>query len=145
MINENDKALLAAKGITEEKLHQQLECFQKGFPFLRLHAAAGIGKGILQPSETDAEAYLKAWDAYTDDASHRIVKFVPASGAASRMFKNMFAFADADYDAPQTDFEKTFFEKIHSAAFFQDLNDACLRLHGKDIDALLAEGAYKPS
>ena len=144
MINENDKALLAAKGITEEKLHQQLECFQKGFPFLRLHAAAGIGKGILQPSETDAEAYLKAWDAYTDDASHRIVKFVPASGAASRMFKNMFAFADADYDAPQTDFEKTFFEKIHSAAFFQDLNDACLRLHGKDIDALLAEGAYKP-
>ncbi|MDD6554440.1 MAG: DUF4301 family protein, partial [Bacteroidales bacterium] len=93
MINENDKALLAAKGITEEKLHQQLECFQKGFPFLRLHAAAGIGKGILQPSETDTEAYLKAWDAYTDDASHRIVKFVPASGAASRMFKNMFAFA----------------------------------------------------
>ncbi|MGM9695081.1 MAG: DUF4301 family protein [Alloprevotella sp.] len=143
MINEKDKALLAAKGMTEEKLLQQLECFQKGFPFLRLHAAAGIGKGILQPSDADTEAYLKAWDAYTDDASHRIVKFVPASGAASRMFKNMFAFADADYDTPQTDFEKTFFEKIHSAAFFQDLNAACLRLHGKDIDALLAEGAYK--
>ena len=81
MINENDKALLAAKGITEEKLHQQLECFQKGFPFLRLHAAAGIGKGILQPSETDAEAYLKAWDAYTDDAAQAARKALELLGA----------------------------------------------------------------
>ena len=38
------------------------------------------------------------------------MKFVPASGAASRMFKNMFAFVDADYDVPTTDFEKKYFD-----------------------------------
>ena len=143
MITENDKLLLTRKGIKEEKLNKQLACFASGFPYLKLHAAASIGKGIMQPDAEAQAAYLKAWDAYTQEAGHRIVKFVPASGAASRMFKNMFAFADADYDVPTTDFEKAFFTNIHSAAFYGALNEACKRLHHKDIDALMAEGSFK--
>ena len=144
MINENDKALLRRKGISEEKLQQQLECFKKGFPYLKLHAAASIDNGILRPTPEEEAACLKAWQEYTADAAHRVVKFVPASGAASRMFKDMFAFADADYDTPQTDFEKHFFDHLHEAAFFEALDKACLHLYGKNIDSLLAEGAYKP-
>ena len=106
MITENDKALLLRKGISEEKLNEQLACFAKGFPFLKLSAAASVEKGILKPSETEENEYLKAWNDYTADAAHRVVKFVPASGAASRMFKDMFAFADAAYDVPTSDFEK---------------------------------------
>ena len=143
MITENDKALLDHKGISEEKLNSQLACFAKGFPYLKLAAAASVEKGILVPGPDEEKAYLAAWQAYTDNPAHRVVKFVPASGAASRMFKDMFAFADASYDVPTTDFEKKFFAELPHAAFFSDLNAACQRLHGKDIDALLAEGQYK--
>lgn len=143
MITEKDKALLAKKGISEEQLNKQLACFVKGFPYLRLSAAASVEKGILTPSAADKEAYLAAWHTYTADKSHKIVKFVPASGAASRMFKNVFAFVDAAYDSPQTDFEKTFFDRIHDAAFYEDLNAACQRLHALDIDALIGNGRYK--
>ncbi len=143
MITENDKALLERKGISEEKLNSQLACFAKGFPYLKLAAAASVEKGILVPSPDEEQAYLAAWQAYTENPAHRVVKFVPASGAASRMFKDMFAFADAPYDVPQADFEKKFFAELPHAAFFSDLNAACQRLHGKDIEALLAEGQYK--
>mgnify|MGYP003547915572 CR=1 FL=1 len=142
MINAQDKAQLAQKGISEEKFNEQMACFEKGFPFLKLEGAAAIGKGILKPSDAETADYLAAWNDYKNGA-HKIVKFVPASGAASRMFKDLFAFADAEYDAPQSDFEKTFFNNINEAAFYADLNAACLRLHGKDIPALLADGAYK--
>ena len=144
MITEKDKELLRRKGISEEKLQEQLACFAKGFPFLKLSAAASTEKGIVCPTAEEVKDYLAAWDAYTSaDKGHTIVKFVPASGAASRMFKNMFAFVDADYDVPTSDFEKKFFENIHEAAFFADLDEACNRLHGKGIDALLAAGQYK--
>ena len=68
---------------------------------------------------------------------------MPASGAASRMFKNLFEFLGADYDTPQTNFEKTFFEKIEKFAFYDDLNTACQRTAGKDIPTLVAAGNYK--
>ncbi len=143
MITEKDKELLAQKGISEEKMEQQLSCFVKGFPYLKLAAAASVEKGILVPTEDEAAQYLTAWADYTADEQHRVVKFVPASGAASRMFKNMFAFADAPYDVPTTDFEKQFFAELPHAAFFADLDKACTNLYGKDVNALLAEGAYK--
>lgn len=142
MITENEKKQLEQKGISEEQLRGQLECFAKGFPYLELHAAASTGKGIFAPSEEEVQTYLRAWDGYTEEA-HKVVKFVPASGAASRMFKDIFAFLDAGYDRPASDFEKTFFARLHDAAFFDDLNAACVRLHGKGIDALLEAGRYK--
>ena len=143
MIKNSDKALLEKKGISEEKLEEQLACFVHGFPFLKLSAAASVEKGILVPFDECRQHYLENWEVYTSEEEHRVVKFVPASGAASRMFKNMFAFVDADYSEPQTDFEKKFFESIKCAAFYEDLNKVCQQLHGKDIDALLQEKNYK--
>ena len=97
---ENDKALLAKKGISEEKLADQLKQFAEGFPFLKLSAAASLEKGILAPSAEEQAQLLAAWDQYVA-ANHKVVKFVPASGAASRMFKDVFSFVDAAYDAPE--------------------------------------------
>ena len=108
MITTQDKELLAKKGITEEQIAEQLACFQTGFPFLKLDAAASIEKGILAPDAEEQKAYLAAWDAYTN-TDKTVVKFVPASGAASRMFKNLFEFLSADYDQPTTKFEQAFF------------------------------------
>lgn len=143
MITPQDKALLQKKGISEEKLNEQLESFAKGFPFLQLAGAASTEKGILVPTPAEQAEFLAAWEAYTADSAHQVVKFVPASGAASRMFKNMFGFLSAPYSEPTTDFEKNFFARIHDAAFFADLDKACLQLHGKGIDDLLLEGNYK--
>ena len=143
MLTHEDKELLAKKGISEEKIAEQLACFEKGFPFLKLSAAASVENGgIMKAEDKDFERYLAAWDAYKD-GEKKIVKFVPASGAASRMFKNMFEFLGADYDKPTTDFEKKFFDHIHDFAFYNDLNAACMDNTGKNIDALLSEQNYK--
>ena len=141
MITPEDKELLAKKGISEVQIAEQLACFQKGFPYLKLDAAASVEKGILAPDAEEQKAYLAAWDAYTN-SDKTIVKFVPASGAASRMFKNLFEFLDADYTEPTTKFEQTFFESIEKFAFYDDLNTACVRTEGKDIPTLIAEGNY---
>ena len=143
MITEKDRELLAAKGISEGQLREQLAQFATGFPYLRLHSAASVGNGILSPTEDEQQAYLRAWDDYTAQDAHRIVKFVPASGAASRMFKDLFAFLDADYDTPQTDFEKLFFGQLSDAPYYEALDDACHVFHGKGIATLLDEGGYK--
>ena len=143
MLTCEDKELLKQKGITEEQIAEQLACFEKGFPFLQLAGAASVdNNGIMVPDSEAQKKYLEAWDAYMQGPS-KIVKFVPASGAASRMFKNLFEFLGADYDTPQTNFEKTFFEKIEKFAFYDDLNTACQRTAGKDIPALVAAGNYK--
>lgn len=143
MLTCEDKELLKQKGITEEQIAEQLACFEKGFPFLQLVGAASVdNNGIMVPDSEAQKKYLEAWDAYMQGPS-KIVKFVPASGAASRMFKNMFEFLGADYDVPTTDFEKKFFDHIHSFAFFNDLNAACMDNTGKTIDALLEERQYK--
>ena len=143
MLTHEDKELLAKKGISEEKIAEQLACFEKGFPYLKLSAAASVENGgIMKAEDKDFERYLAAWDTYKD-GDKKIVKFVPASGAASRMFKNMFEFLGADYDKPTTDFEKKFFDHIHDFAFYNDLNAACMDNTGKNIDALLSEQNYK--
>ena len=143
MLTHEDKELLAKKGITEKQIEEQLACFEKGFPYLQLAAAASVDNNGIMIADADAQKkYLAAWDAYKD-SDKKIVKFVPASGAASRMFKNLFEFLGADYDVPTTSFEKKFFDHIHSFAFYNDLNAACLDNTGKDIEALLSEHNYK--
>ena len=142
MITPEDKVLLEKKGISETQLAEQLACFEKGFPFLKLDGAASIDKGILRPTNAELDSYLQAWDAYKQ-GEKTIVKFVPASGAASRMFKNMFEFLGAEYEIPTTDFEKKFFANVHNFAFFNDLNAACEKNNSKSIDTLVAEGNYK--
>ena len=142
MLSDKDLKQIAARGITEEQVNHQLEQFKTGFPFLKLEAAAAIGKGIVAPSDEERADYIERWNQYKQEG-HKIVKFVPASGAASRMFKDMFAFVDAPYDVPTTDFEKHFFEHIKQFAFREALCEKCQANEGKKIRALLDEGNYK--
>lgn len=67
---------------------EQLKCFRKGFPWLEITSPAIVGHGILRLSERELEGYAT----YSDNAEVAgRCKFVPASGAASRMFKDIFA------------------------------------------------------
>lgn len=143
MLTQQDKKQIEDRGMTVAQVERQLKEIEQGFPFLKLEAAAAVGKGITVEDDKAQEAAINKWEAYKK-AGHKIVKFVPASGAASRMFKNLFAFLDASYDEPQTDFEKDFFGNIGKFAFYDALNDKCKENNGKDIPTLIKAGEYKP-
>ena len=142
MLSQQDLKQLAQKGITVAQIERQLGEFKTGFPFLKLEGAAAIGKGIVAPADAERKAYVEAWQQYKA-AGKKVVKFVPASGAASRMFKDMFAFVDADYDVPTTDFEKKYFDNIEKFAFYAELDAVCQKNEGKGIKELMAAGNYK--
>ena len=142
MLNANDLEQLKAKGISEKQIEEQLACFVKGFPFLEIAASASVEKGIMVISKEEQASYMDAWNAYLAK-NKKIVKFVPASGAASRMFKNLYEFLSADYKEPMNAFEKKFFSEIEKFAFYKALDKKCVENTGKDIPALVALGEYK--
>ncbi len=144
MLTSQDRELLAQKGITEEQLNRQLADLKHGFPFLELEAAASVDNGgIFAPTETERNLYLAAWERYLADPDHEVVKFVPASGAASRMFKDLFAFLDGESETPADAFTQTFFENLPNAPFLAALDAALVKLHGQDSAALVAAGEHK--
>ena len=133
---------MSKKGISAEQVSEQLKTFKTGFPFLKIEAAATIGKGVLAPTQQEIDGYLKVWDNYCAEGN-AILKFVPASGAASRMFKDLFAFLSAEYDVPTTDFEKNFFVNIEKFAFYGDLDETCRKNKGLSVKELVESGQYK--
>ena len=94
-----DLEQLQARGISVEKAEAQLECFRNGFPELDIVAPASTKKGILAPKRAEQEQYIAAWQQYLAEG-HKILKFVPASGAASRMFKNLFQYLEDGIETP---------------------------------------------
>jgi len=142
MLTQNDLELLSKKGISVAQIEEQLSFFEKGFPYLPIVASASTEKGIMRISETEQLSYLDEWNVYLKE-NKRILKFVPASGAASRMFKDLFEFIEADYNVPKSAFEKNFFYGIKKFAFYNQLNQVCIKNTQKNIDQLIAKGNYK--
>ncbi len=133
MLTSNDLKQLNERGITEESINAQIDKFKNGFPFLKLYSAASPQKGIFVPTEADFIHCTKAWERYLQ-TGHKIVKFVPASGAASRMFKNLFEYIDNDSkDISNNEYISTFFNNIENFAFYDDLNDICKENEEKGI------------
>ena len=91
MLSEHLKAQIDARGISAETFETQLKNFETGFPYLTIEAAATPAKGIKVLSEDEQAKYIAAADAFAGN----VCKFVPASGAATRMFKDLFEAADA--------------------------------------------------
>lgn len=142
IISQADQALLDKKGISAEQLAEQLKTFKTGFPFLKIEAAATPEKGVLCPSDDEVQTYIQKWGTFCEN-KQSVLKFVPASGAASRMFKDLFSFLSADYNVPTTDFEKKYFDNIEKFAFYSDLDAACQKNHSATIKQLVADGKYK--
>lgn len=140
----DSKALtqISRKGITEKQITEQLAGFSEGFPFLEITASASVEKGIQVISKEAQDGLMNDWDNYLGK-NKKVVKFVPASGAASRMFKNLYEFLAASYNEPTTPFEKQFFEGLERFAFYEVLNKVCLEKTEKDIPALLLDKRYK--
>ncbi|NJN28567.1 MAG: DUF4301 family protein [Cyclobacteriaceae bacterium] len=149
MFTQSDIEQIAARGSVLETVNRQIENFKKGFPFLNLQKAATPGDGILVLESKEATDMIGLYE--QNSAQMKIVKFVPASGAASRMFKLLYEFLDIANDKAKVEaaFQKsdhlqsirTFFERIHDFAFANTLNEQ-LRQQGKSIDECLAKKDY---
>lgn len=130
-------------GMALDAIEAQLQHFRHGFPYLRLAGTASVEHGIRQYTTTEMDALVALWHDVVREGKVRITKFVPASGAASRMFKDLFAFLEASYELPTTEFEKQFFAHLPRFAFFCTLNDTCEALYGALATRLIAEGRCK--
>lgn len=137
-----DIDLLKSKGITTEAAEEQIIFFKKGFPFLEIVNTATTEKGITILDGQLSEKYINEWDKYSG-SDVTVLKFVPASGAASRMFKDLFEFADSSFSVSDKPFIETFFNNIGNFAFYNDLDNACIKYLQKNIKELIHENRHK--
>lgn len=90
MLTGKDFVQIESHGLTPEEVERQIGHFKTGFPFLDIDRPAVAGDGIRTLDPAEIEAYINQ---YTKQrAGKKVVKFVPASGAATRMFKQLFEF-----------------------------------------------------
>lgn len=143
MLSYDDILLLARKGITEQQLEEQLRHFATGFPYLKLNGAATPENGITILDNEGASDAENRWQKFLADGGVA-VKMVPASGAASRMFKSLFAFVDGEADEPAAGSDVAeVIANIDKFAFYDDLNNDMMRLHGVGVEEMKKAGRYK--
>ena len=94
MFTSTDIQQIEQKGIQLSKIEEQICNFRKGFPFMKLLRPATVGDGIIILTEDKIKEVVEN---YSKRIEYNLqpVKFVPASGAASRMFQSLFSFLEA--------------------------------------------------
>jgi hypothetical protein len=130
MFDSEDIKQIRERGIEPEEVNQQIGHFRRGFPYLKVVQAASSGQGIIQVHEKDIRRFE---DLFHQKVNHGLtmMKFVPASGAASRMFKSLFS-ALEDLHAGKSEEEvliahrkaHEFYERLNDFAFVHELKSA---------------------
>ncbi len=139
--SENDLDQIREKGISRESIEQQLENFRRGFPPIALVEPATAGNGIIRLSDEEIHAYSDKYRKWQGQL--QIVKFIPASGAATRMFKGLFEYLNES--GMETLGRKLaadvseFIDGLEKLALEEDLRES-LRKQGKDLTALISDG-----
>jgi hypothetical protein len=129
LFTEEDRDLLSGKGISPQQAYAQIETFREGIPPVRLSKAAVIGDGIERLDPQKQQRLRKHYQAHCRGKG--IVKFTPASGAASRMFKALFGFL-ADFKPGERSLGeylserknkaiRTFYEGIENFPFYESV------------------------
>ncbi|WP_230981371.1 DUF4301 family protein [Echinicola salinicaeni] len=146
MLNETDmneagiKEKIIQQGMDLETVELQIQNFTKGFPYLPIVKAASIGNGIITVNDDEIKDYLLS---YNDKVSEKeLVKFVPASGAATRMFRDLFAYLEADDQSLASNpFVEKFISNLKTFAFYKDLSEV-LAEADLDINQLIDQENY---
>ena len=94
MFTNDDIKRIESHGLTVSEVERQIENFRQGFPSLPVVRAAAGGDGVKQLSDEEVKAAENHYDNLAKTL--RTVKFVPASGAATRMFKELFEYVNDD-------------------------------------------------
>ncbi len=141
MFSNKDLNQIAERGSDLELVKLQIENFRNGFPSLELTNIPEPGKGILVVNNASKNQYINYYD--EKSTSLDILKFVPASGAATRMFKSLFAFL-AEYDHSESAYNQLikegeknptfkFLKNLEKFAFYDDLKAKYQELHGESL------------
>ena len=140
MFSQSDRLQIQQQGVTVEHVNEQIEFFIKGIPFLNITKPAINSDGIKVISDEDCNSLISKYD--SQNANHKIVKFVPASGAATRMFKALFEYVSKPSSAIISDDVAQVINKLESFAFYEDLADL-ISMDRKHLPELLKASAYK--
>jgi len=149
MFGTDDLKQMESLGISLMKIEKQIDNFRRGFPYSKLDRPATTGDGILSFNEKEKFFFIEYFN--ENIAQIKIEKFVPASGAASRMFKHLFEFEEkyrncsGDHDTLQKDKGSSsvynFLKNIDKFAFYDDLARV-LSNDSIDINKSLQEKDY---
>ncbi len=129
MLTREDIRQIESRGSQVSTIETQIENFKKGFPFLKIEDAATINNGIIQLTNDEIARFRLIFEKKQAEGIH-LLKFVPASGAASRMFKSLFsALEKCRQNATDEEIRKdkevaAFFDRLADFAFYDDLMKA---------------------
>lgn len=144
--SEKDLAQIHERGSDVATVEQQIENFKTGFPFIPILKPATLEAGIVADQPDTLKSYIQKYE----DAviALKTVKFVPASGAASRMFKALFAFQDeykgtdeqyAEFTSDQSAKSMYyFFANLKKFAFYDDLE----KTYGSALEEAMEQKKY---
>ena len=149
MFNTEDLLQISSKGLSIHVIEEQLRNFREGYPYLEILRPATPGDGIIEVFSYKEDQIIESFEKNKSGLS--ILKFVPASGAASRMFKALFEF-DQEFNSLEETLErkalinkypevKEVFDKLALFAFNDDLR-IILEKEGLSIDTLLREERF---
>ncbi len=143
MFSKQDLQQIKKHGLTVKQVEHQIQQFKEGFPYLELIKPGIAGDGIKKFSDDEKKKYVDLYDQRKD--KFRFVKFVPASGAATRMFKSLFDVIN-NYKGTESEYLAIisdrnfpslyyFFEHLADFAFYDDLL-VKLKENNTDIEQL---------
>jgi hypothetical protein len=139
-MNQSLKGIIQQMGKSPEKVEEQLGQFRSGFPFLDIKKPATVEDGVIKLSTDSLDHFISFYEERS--LKYDVVKFVPASGAASRMFKRLFEFLEEEEKVADTDaFLKKFFEGLSNFAFAGAL-DKVLQTKGTKLEKARLEKQY---
>ena len=135
MLSERDLSDLKKRGIREVDVYQQVEFFKNGFPWMALEKSALVGDGILKLSESEVVHWANHFDVHKSNL--QILKMVPASGAATRMFKSLFEHISEGKSNKESEL---FLSRLNEFAFASELLNRCQSQNSMElINTLLDE------
>ncbi len=125
-LEENDLKVIKSKGIEATQLQKQIETFKQGIPHVDLVRPATIGDGIIELSSLE-----KMIELYENNSS-KVLKFTPASGAATRMFKLLHQLMSLSKDVDS-------FKKLLNSNKFSNIQKAIPNLSDLAFYSLVEE------
>ncbi len=149
MLLEKDLSLINSKGISKQQIEQQIERFITGFPILNIDRPATLRDGIKVLTDKQLFEYIKIYN--KSSRKLKRVKFIPASGAATRMFQHLYDVAKT-YKGTEEDYlrfisDKSFgsvfylVQNLRNFAFYDDLAQN-ISSNGTTLDEILKKHNY---
>ncbi len=149
MFSKKDIKFLSSKAIDPQRLEEQVETIKAGKKFVKTVRAATIEDGIQRATQEIINQYVDLFEA--EGQKLRLAKFVPASGAATRMFKRLIQLRDS-YKGSSDEFikvsaDKDFyglrntFDNIEKFAFYPELFKGFFR-RGQSMDKIMRKNEY---